>query len=64
MSANSKDWIRMPMRIAAKQSAFKNEDVYETFQRFTLAFDCNVEQLKHLYCSLGYGTLDLAAGLE
>ena len=43
------DWIYEPMRIAAKQSRFPNEDIHDIFQRFTVDFHCNVEQLNHIF---------------
>ena len=49
MPAKDKNWIRKPLRIAAKQSRINNEDIAETFERFTLGMHCNVEQLCHIF---------------
>ena len=49
MNAKSKEWIYKPLRIAAKQSRFSNEDIFDVFNRFPLDFNCNVEQLNHIF---------------
>ncbi len=49
MSTKSKEWIYKPLRIAAKQSRFSNEDIFDVFNRFPLDFNCNVEQLNHIF---------------
>lgn len=49
MAAQNKNWIKNPMRIAAKQSRLSHEKVEDNFNRFTLDFHCNVEQLNHIF---------------